>query len=174
MTEIEKQSIERSTAEGFLLIYNHQHGTDYRIEKVAGPGESPDVRCIDSRNDALLLEITLIEDNKDGIQAALGRSGHKSFNATRELLRKVREGKAEMPINRLDGNVSEILIKRLRQKYRMRYGKNVALVVRETSLAWDWDLVLPKIQDEFRNGPVPFDRGVWLLSRSRERLIRVF
>ena len=174
MSDTETQAIERATAEGFLALYNTKEGTDYRVDKVAGPGESPDVRCVNSAGDELWLEVTITEDNPRDAQALLGRSNHKSLDALRDLLHKVRTGAAKMLINQLDGNVTNMLIQRLRRKFKKRYGPNVALVVRETSVAWDWDLVLPTVQEAFRGMYMPFDRGVWLLSRTKDRLTRVF
>ena len=173
MSDTETQAIERATAEGFLALYNAKEGTDYRVVKVAGPGESPDVQCADSAGNDLWLEVTITEDNPRDAQALLGRSNHKSLAALRDLLHKVRMGAAKMPINRLNGNVTTILTQRLRRKFEKRYGPNVALVVRETSVPWDWELVLPTVHEAFRGTFMPFDRGVWLLSHAKDRLTRV-
>ena len=175
MSDSETQAIELATAEGFLVLYNAEHNSAFRVVKVAGPGESPDVECEDSEGHELLLEITMTEDNSGDIQAALGRSEHKDIAPLRELLQKVRAGEAQPPINRLSGNVKAILIQRLHDKFQMRYGSSVALVVRETTgVDWDWDFVLPEIREALLNDVNPFDQGVWLLSRTKERLIRVF
>lgn len=175
MSDTETQAIERATAEGFLVLYNAKHGSAFRIVKVAGPGETPDVECKDSEGRSLLLEITMTEDNSGDIQAALGRSEHKDLASLRALLQKVRAGEAKLPINCLSENVKALLVQRLRRKFQKRYGLSVALVVRETTgVDWDWDLVLPEIREALSNDVNPFDQGVWLLSRSKERVIRVF
>ena len=174
MSDSETQAIERATAEGFLTHYNAREGTDYGVAAVAGPGESPDVKCVSSRGDELWLEVTITEDSPRDVQALLGRSEHKSLAALRDLLDKVKTGRAKMPVHRLAGNVSEILIQRLRRKFEKRYGANTALVVREAGVSWDWELVLPTVRDTFQDTVIPFDRGVWLLSRSKDRLTRVF
>lgn len=174
MSDTQTQAIERATAEGFVAHYNAREGTDYRVVAVAGPGESPDVKCLSSGGDELWLEVTITEDNLRDAQALLGRSEHKGLNALRDLLDKVKTGAAKMPINRLDGNVLQILIERLRRKFEKRYGPNVALVVREAGVSWDWELVLPGLRDTFHGTLIPFDRGVWLLSRAKDRLTRVF
>src|SRR2546426_533348 len=147
MSDTETQAIERSTAEGFLAHYNAREGTDFRVVTVAGPGESPDVKCVSSSGDELWLEVTITEDNPRDAQALLGRSEHKSLDALRALLHRVKTGAAKMPVNRLDGNVLKILIDRLRRKFEKRYGSNVALVVREAGISWDWELVLPTVRD---------------------------
>jgi hypothetical protein len=174
MSDTETQAIERATAEGFLAHYNEREATDYRVVAVAGPGESPDVKCVSSGGDELWLEITITEDNPGDAQALLGRSDHKSLDALRDLLDKVKTGRAKMPINRLDGNVLQILIERLRRKFEKRYGPNVALVVREAGGPWDWEHVLPVVRDTFSDSTIPFDRGVWLLSHAKDHLTRVF
>ncbi|MFA5914558.1 MAG: hypothetical protein WCV99_16380 [Sterolibacterium sp.] len=174
MSDTETQAIERATAEGFLAHYNAREETDYRVVAVAGPGESPDVKCVSSSGDELWLEVTITEDNLRDAQALLGRSEHKSPDALRALLHKVKKGAAKMPITRVDGSVLQILIDRLRRKFEKRYGSNVALVVREAGVSWDWELVLPTVRDAFHSAPNPFDRGVWLLSLAKDRLTRVF
>jgi hypothetical protein len=99
---------------------------------------------------------------------------NESLDALRDLLDKVKTGRAKMPINRLDGNVLQILIERLRRKFEKRYGPNVALVVREAGGPWDWEHVLPVVRDTFSDSTIPFDRGVWLLSHAKDHLTRVF
>jgi len=174
MSDTETQAIERATAEGFLALYNESLGVDYRVVRVAGPGESPDVECVNSAGSVLWLEVTMTEDNPGDIPALLGRSNHKSVDALRDLLRRVKMGTVKMPVNRIDENVKEVLIQRLQRKFQKRYGANVALVVRETSLPWDWELILPDVRTAFRCSSIPFDRGVWLLSCGKDRLTHVF
>lgn len=174
MSDEETQAIERATAEGFLVLYNERQGADYRVVRVAGRGESPDVECVNSAGGALWLEVTMTEDNPGDIQALLGRSNLKSVDALHDLLRRVKLGTAKMPVNRIDDNVKAVLIQRLQRKFQKRYGTNVALVVRETSIPWDWELILPDVRTEFCGSSIPFDRGVWLLSYGKDRLTQVF
>ena len=175
MSEIETQAIERSTAEAFLHHYNAQERADYRVGGIAGPGQSPDVQCVNSAGAHLWLEITTTEDNPGDTKALLGRSNHKSRDALRGILRDTKKGEEKLRINRLSGNVANVLIGRLRRKFRKRYGSPVALVVRETSgVPWDWDTVLPLLRDTFSGTSIPFDRGVWILSRDKNRLTRLF
>lgn len=170
----EKQAIERATAESFLLHYNREHGTDYRVDSLAGPGTSPDVKCVNSAKAILWIEITMMEDSLGDIKSALGRSEHKSFDAIRMHLCEVKGGKSEISFNQLDGNVQMQLIEVLKQKFQKRYGQNVALVVRATGVDWDWQLILPRVQTEFHDIHIPFDHGVWLLSRAKNRLYKIF
>lgn len=89
----EKKAIEKATAEGFLKLFNGHFRTDFAIVEL---GDAPDVRCRDSRSNELNLEITLTEDRARDIQAALGRSNHKSIEALMLHNEKnsSREGKA--------------------------------------------------------------------------------
>lgn len=170
----EKQAIERATAEGFLLHYNRDHGTDYRVDSLAGSGTSPDVKCVNSEKAILWIEITMTEDRPGDIKSALGRSEHKSFRVTQLHLREVKEGKGKMSPNQLDDNVQKRLVKALKLKFQKRYGQNVALVVRATGVDWDWELILSRVRAEFNDNRIPFDRGVWLLSRAKNRLYKIF
>jgi hypothetical protein len=174
MSTTETQAIELATAEGFLAHYNALEATDYRVVAVAVPGQSPDVECANSVGGTLWLEVTITEDRPRDAQALVGRSDHKSLAATRDFLSRVKSGKAKMTVNSLQGNVTAILVERLRRKFNNRYGRNVALVVREAGVSWDWEPVLPLVHEALRDSANPFDRGVWILSRGKERLTRVF
>lgn len=174
MSDTETQAIERATAERFLALYNESLGVDYSVVRVAGPGESPDVECVNSEGSVLWLEVTMTEDNRGDIPALLGRSNLKSVDALRDLLQRVKLGTAKMPVNIIDENVKAVLIQRLQRKFQKRYGTNVALVVRETSIPWDWELILPDVRTAFRCNSIPFDRGVWLLSSGKDRLTHIF
>jgi len=149
---------------------NSVHGAGYRVVHVAGPGETPDVVARDTSGNVLNIEVTLTEDRPGDITAALGRSNHKSVEALRAHLEAVRQGKEQLQVNCLQGNVLQILRERIDKKLVKRYGANVALVIRETSLSWDWELVLPSLEAYLGKKQVPFDRGIWLLSRAKDRL----
>ena len=116
----------------------------------------------------------MTEDSVGDIQAALGRSEHKSLDALRSQLQKVRAGTAQLPVTCLSENVVDILIQRIQKKLQKRYGDNVALVIRETTgVDWDWDLELAKIRVALESETNPFDKGVWLLSRSTKRIFQI-
>ena len=173
-TDNETQAIERGTAEGFLEHYNAKYNTTFSIVKIAGNGESPDVECRDLAGKQLYIEVTMTEDNVGDIQAALGRSEHKSLDALRGQLQKVRAGTAQLPVTCLSENVVGILIQRIQKKLQKHYGDNVALVVRETTgVDWDWDLEQVKIRTALKSEINHFDKGVWLLSRSKERIFQI-
>ena len=74
----EKAAIERATAEGFLRLYNKETGNTF---VVTGVGDAPDIKCQDNQGKTLNLEISLTEDRPRDIQAALGRSEHRSPHA---------------------------------------------------------------------------------------------
>lgn len=169
----EKVAIERATANGFLFLYNEERGTTFKITRVA---DSPDIECKNEQGEILNLEITLTEDRSGDIQAALGRSEQRSPQALREHLQRVREGKAQ-PLDRyssLSGNVTGSIETRIRSKLQKRYGTHTALVVRDTSgVDWDWDFEIPDLRKNLAGVQNPFDEGVWILNRSKDRLFRV-
>ena len=173
-TLTETQRIELSTAEGFLSLFNAKAGSNFEAVHVAGPDEVPDVIASDSSGRILGIEVTLTEDRPRDIAAILGRSNHKSIDALKAHLRAVSEGKAQMEVNCLQGNVIEILRERIAKKLIKRYGANVALVIRETSISWDWELILPALRDYLDGQKVPFDQGIWLLSLYKDRLTHVY
>ena len=158
----------------FIEKYNFDHQTDYKIVSVAGPDQSPDIIARDCHGNILSIEVTMTEDNPGDIAAALGRSEHKSIDALRAHLKAVQTGKERLVVNCLQENVLMILLSRLEKKLLKRYGRNVALVVRETSLPWDWEMVLPDIHRYLAGKYVPFDQGIWLLSRGKDRLMRIW
>ena len=54
------------------------------------------------------------------------------------------------------------------------YGPNAALVVRDSSgVDWDWDDVIPSIRSRLDPPKNPFIRGIWLLSRVKDRLFQI-
>lgn len=171
----EKQLIELATAEGFLVLYNALRGSTYSVEHVAGEGEAPDVSAKDASGRVLSIEVTLTEDRSGDIPSVLGRSNHKSLEALQTHLLRVREGKEPARINCLSENVLEILSGRIIAKLTKRYGNNVALVVRDTSsVPWDWNQVIPELQECLSGITVPFDRGIWLLSRCKSILTPIY
>ena len=169
----EKRAIERATAEAFLSHYNREHGTSFQIVE---HGDAPDIVARNQEGNQLQLEIVLTEDRPRDIQAALGRSDSRSPEALRRHLEDVRAGRAD-PLERvsnLERNVSESLMDRLRGKMMKRYGPNTALVIRDTSgVDWDWDFEIPDLRDKLAAVSNPFDEGVWILNRSKDRLFRV-
>ncbi len=167
----EKKMIEKVTAEKFLTFYNSQIGTSYSIVELR---ESPDVRCIDSDGNKLNLEITLSEDRNGDIQSLLGRSDHqsidRSWDGLRSHLERVKQGKESIfdRVSCLSGNVSSMMVMRIREKLKMVYGPKTALVVRDTSpVNWDWNFVIDDIKIQLNLSQNPFDKGIWILSDSK-------
>lgn len=170
----EKRAIETGTAEGFLRLYNSAKGTSFRIVRC---GDSPDVECADSDGRKLNLEITLTEDRPRDIQALLGRSDDRGLDALRKHVNDVRVGRADARerASSLSGNVACSLAVRLRSKFKMRYGPHTALVIRDSSgVNWDWDLEIPDIRQELGSVPNPFEKGVWILNRTTDRLFQLY
>lgn len=170
----ETQKLEQATADGFLILYNAEHGTDYRVVRIAGEGESPDVYCMDSGGGLLNLEVTLTQDRPKDIAAAYGRSDTRSLDYLKQNVENVAKG-LEAPLFSTIEGVSETLVERIQAKLIMSYGSDVALVVRDSSgVDWEWDTVMPQIRAKLdissRN---PFDRGIWILSRSKHRMFRI-
>lgn len=167
----EKQAIEKGTAEGFLALYNQLLGTDFKVVEIA---DAPDARCADSRGVTLNLEITTTEDRLEGIKSLLGRSNDRSLEALRAHNDRVATGEEQAECSDLTNEVSDTLIDRLQAKLRNDYGPNVALVVRDTSgVDWDWDPVIPAIRSRLKIARNPFSRGIWLLSREKNRLFQI-
>lgn len=169
------QLIELATAEGFLAHYNTLRGSTYAVERVAGDGEAPDVLTKDASGNLLSIEVTLTEDRPRDIASEFGPSNHKSLDALKAHLQRVKEGKEQVKINCLSGNVLAVLIDRINSKLSKRYGNNVALVVRDTSgVPWDWKQVVPQLQASLSIQTVPFDRGIWMLSRCKSILTPIY
>lgn len=167
----ENTSIEHGTADGFLRLYNLHHGTDYEIVEVS---DAPDIRCRDSGGRELNLEITTTEDNDRDIQALLGRSDHLGIEALEKHNERVAAGLEKPRHNSLSGNVSDNLIDRIQSKLNKDYGSNVALVVRDTSgCDWEWDEVEDEIRSRLDLSRNPFEKGIWVLSRAKDKLFRI-
>lgn len=167
----EKEAIERSTAEGFLAIYNVEYRESYRI---VNHDDAPDIRCENEQNEILNLEITLTQDRPKDIAALLCRSDHRSI----EALGKSREpegfGASYLPGSSLSGNVIAMLVSRISAKFNKDYGSRVALVIRDSSpLDWPWESVLENVRLGLGLGKNPFDKGIWLLSYKKDKLFRV-
>ena len=171
MNEIE--AIEKATADAFLGLYNHEMGTSFSIVEYS---DAPDIRCKDTKGNTFNFEVTLTEDRPKDIQAALGRSKHRSIEALRQHLDEVRAGKAN-PLERasyLQGKVTDMIISRILPKLQKDYGSNVALVIRDSSpVCWDWDLVVDQIRNMLNLSRNPFDRGIWIISFRKDRIFRL-
>jgi hypothetical protein len=173
----EKEAIERATAEAFLDHYNDMHVTSFQVTE---HGDAPDIIACDIACDTLgnrlQLEIVMTEDRVGDIKATLGRSDVRSIESLKRHVELVRQGKAE-PLQRtssLGGNVTESLKVRLHAKMAKRYGPNTALVIRDTSgVDWDWDIMVGDLKASFSDQLNPFDRGIWLLNRSKDRLFQL-
>lgn len=169
----EKETIEKATADAFIEIYNREMGTSFSIVEYS---DAPDIRCKDLNGNILNLEVTLTEDRPKDIQAALGRSDHRSIEALREHLADVKAGKAN-PLQRvscLQGNVIDMIVDRIRPKLQRDYGPNIALVIRDSSpVCWDWDLVMDQIKDMLNLQRNPFDKGIWIISFRKDRVFRL-
>lgn len=167
----EKQVIEKGTAEGFLALYNQLLGTNFKIVEMS---DAPDARCADSHGIILNLEITTTEDRPGDIKALLGRSNSRSLEALRAHVDRVARGEERPQFSSLSDEVSDHLVERLRDKMKNDYGPNAALVVRDSSgVDWDWDDVIPSIRSRLDPSKNPFIRGIWLLSRVKDRLFQI-
>jgi len=167
----EKEKIEKSTAEGFLTLFNSHFGATFSIYKLC---DAPDVKCQNSEGEELNLEVTLTEDRSKDIQASLGRSNHRSVEALEEHNKKVAEGKEQPLFSSLSGNVLEQAASRINEKLIKRYGSNTALVVRDTSgVDWEWDSVIEDLKNKLNLENNPFDKGIWILNLAKTKLYQV-
>lgn len=166
----EKREIERGTAEGFLILYNKHFGTTFRVAELS---DAPDVRCIDDIGGELNLEITTTEDAPRDIQALLGRSDHKSIEALVEHNDRVAQGLKSPQLVSFD-DAESALVSRIAAKCENDYGRSTALVIRDSSgCDWEWDEAAAEIALKFGLRRNPFDRGVWLLTRTRDKLFQL-
>jgi hypothetical protein len=143
---------------------------------VAEYSDALDVRCVDAQGNRLNLELTLTEDRPGDIRARLGRSNDRSLEALRAHVEKVKAGKADAleRVSSLNGNITEVVLTRIQAKMNKRYGLNTALVVRDTSgVDWDWSLVIQDLCNHLKHIPNPFDKGIWILSCSKDRIFHV-
>ena len=169
----EKEAIEKATADAFIELYNFEMGTSFSIIEYS---DAPDIRCKDQDGNIFNFEITLTEDRPKDIQAALGRSDHRSVENLRKHIEEVKAGKAN-PLERvscLQGNVTEMIASRIQPKLLKDYGPNAALVIRDSSpLDWAWDTTTDRIAELLNLERNPFDKGIWLISYSKDRIYRL-
>ncbi len=77
-------------------------------------------------------------------------------------------------ISCLQGDVCDMIIGRIEPKLKKDYGPNAALVIRDTSrLDWDWALVADQIKRNLCIKRNPFDRGIWIISNSKDKIFRL-
>jgi hypothetical protein len=169
----EKEAIEKATADAFVELYNREMGTSFSIVEYS---DAPDIRCKDKRGNTFNFEITLTEDRPRDIQAALGRSNHRSIEALRQHLADVKVGKANPLewVSCLQENVTRMVVSNIIPKLQKDYGSSVGLVIRDTSpVCWNWELVLDdinKIISSYRNS---FDKGIWIIPYRKDRIFRI-
>lgn len=169
----EKEAIEKATAEAFITIYNSELGESFSIVEYS---DAPDIRCRDANGNSLNLEITMTEDCPRDIQAALGRSDHRSLERLRERLGDMEDdeknpfGSASL----LQGNVTGMIVGRIQSKLCKDYGFDTALVIKDSSpLDWDWNLVADQIVSLLDLKRNPFDKGIWIISDSKDKIFRL-
>ncbi len=169
----EKEAIQKETADAFIELYNAEMGTSFSIVEYL---DAPDIRCIDSEGNTFNFEVTLTEDRPKDIQAALGRSDHRSIEALEKHLADVKAGKAH-PLDRvscLQGNVTEMIVSRIQPKLKKDYGGNTALVIRDASpVGWDWDMVIDQIKSQLSLDRNPFDKGIWIITFRKDKIYRI-
>jgi hypothetical protein len=164
----EKEAIERATADAFITLYNTEMGTSFSIVEYS---DAPDVRCKDSEGNTFNLEITQSEDQPGDIQAAHGRSDQRTLERLKQHLS---EGNPLKWVSCLQGNVTDMIVSRIQSKLQNDYGSSVALVVRDSSgLDWSWDSVTDRIKSALNLVRNPFDRGIWVIPNSKDRIFRL-
>ncbi len=170
----EKEAIEFETAKQFINLYNSQMGTSFSIVKHS---DAPDFHCQDKEGNELKLEITLTEDRPGDIQALLGRSDARSPEAMKKHNEAVERGEASIfeSVSCLQGNVFQIAKNRIQPKIdKMRYGSNTALVVRDVSpLGWSWETVLDDLASSLDLRNNPFDKGIWLITFTGNKIFQM-
>lgn len=167
----EKEVIERATAEGFLRLYNERMKETYRITEHR---DAPDIRCRNEDNETLNLEITITEDMPMDIASLLGRSNHRSVEALQRNIEDVKAGRTSPQFSSLSGNVSAMLVSRIMAKLNKDMGHSVALVIRDASpLDWNWEYVLEDIRTAITPYKNPYDKGIWLVSYSKDKMYRI-
>lgn len=167
----EKEAIERATAEGFLRLYNELMKETYRLTEHK---DAPDIRCRNEDNETLNLEVTTTEDMPMDTAWLLGRSNHRSVEALKRNIEDVKAGRASPQFSSLSGNVSTILVSRIKNKLKKDMGHNVALVIRDASpLDWNWEYVLEDIRTAITPPKNPYDKGIWLVSYLKDKMYRI-
>jgi len=168
----EKEQIEIATAIAFIKYYNKLMKTSYKIVEHS---DAPDIRCLDPQNNQLKLEITLTEDRPKDIAALLGRSNHRSIEAFREHMAKVREGKAH-PLAWVScpSLAIEMIVNRIKKKLGKDYGDNTALVIGDSSpFDWDWSDYIDAVKKSLDLSQNPYDEGIWIVSKDKKRVFRI-
>jgi hypothetical protein len=156
---MEKEAIERATAEGFLSLYNKHVDSDFKISSTG----TPDVQCKNSKGKILNIEATSAQDQPGDIQALLGRSNHKNIDNL-----DVENTDAPNFVS-FEEDVYSAMAETINAKITKRYGSNTALVVRDTSgCDWEWDTITQKLLKMLKK-PNPFDKGIWILSRDKSK-----
>lgn len=153
----EKQRIEKATVDAFVLLFNTSQGQDYAILQY---GDAPDATCRNSSGQIMQVEVTLTEDNPGDLAWSLGKTENRPprywFG------------------NCLQRNVLNRLLGRLDDKILKRYGKDTALVIRDSSgVDWDWECVAEEIRSALGPRFNPYDMGIWILNRTKSRLFRL-
>lgn len=159
--------IELYSAIAFLKLYNKNMDAQY---KILDWDDSPDFVCRDQEGNELKIEITLTQDKEHDIQAILESSNLR--NAENVILQMA---------SCLQTNVMEMLIETVRKKLSKQYGSNTALVIRDASpLDWDWSMMKEQIMKRileilesnksFKN---PFDKGIWILTNSKDAILKM-
>ncbi len=170
----EKEAIELETAKHFINLYNTKMSASFSIVKHS---DAPDFHCEDNNGTELKLEITLTEDRPGDIQALLGRSDARSPEAMKRHNEAVKRGEASIfdSISCLQGDVSQMAKNRIQPKIdKMRYGSNTALVVRDVSpLEWSWEANLDDLASSLDLRNNPFDKGIWLIAVSSNRIFKI-
>lgn len=163
-----KEQIEKATADAFIHLYNIKMGTSFFITSYS---DAPDIRCEDSKGNIFNFEITLTEDRTRDIQYLEGGSNHRSINADDAT---GRTGRSLGMASCLQGNVTDMIINRIQKKLDKYYGPNVALVIRDASpVDWDWEFTLDNIRRSLESQTIPYDKGIWIINHSKDRIFRV-
>lgn len=167
----EKNTIERSTIDGFLIIYNRLKTDDFRALQY---GDAPDAVCRNTKGEDLNIEVTITEDRPRDLQAMLGRSDHKSIESVRQQMDRVKQGLEPVQFSSLSGNVLDQAIDRIEKKLLKRYGPHTALVVRNSSpLPWNWNDVKDQMIRRLNLKTNPFDKGIWILDYDKKNLFQM-
>ena len=133
--------------------------TTYKVELHS---DNPDFTCSDSDGSILQVDVTMTESSKGDIKARLGRANNKNVNNMKVMSKSLQD------------NTIEKVITRIREKLWKRYGPNTALVVRDMCpLDLNWDLFLTQITRVLSNECNPYDKGVWIINDSKDKIYRV-
>ena len=134
--------------------------------------DAPDVRCEDKEGNSLNIEVTLTEDQPGDIKAALGRSAGVSLEELKKLAES--ENNPLNDTNLLQGNVAGMIADRIQAKLTKDYGSNTALVIRDSSpIGWNWNLVTDQVVDLLDLKRNPYDKGIWVISHSKDKYFRL-